>query len=227
MDGFDFTRSRPSRAIFWLLLFDIVSPGMSTTANTNGDVLFQRIGDTVHTLEYANIRIPIHLAAVHDVIFRLKVIIIKHSSYWEPGHGGFHSRALLEDEVDRLLYRCDLLKTLLSDIPYNQGIHRHSSSFHISHSRPKRFIFTLLLLGVFAAITAGSLYSLFKHGELQTMRHNVNTLAATSITHMRKTQSVSHNQQELAALVNKTITLVQTQRHTVRFTGIETAASGC
>jgi hypothetical protein len=81
---------------------------MYATQLQTGHVVFQRVGQTVYEMEYANLKIPMNIAGTEKHLNDLSRAIIIHRSRegYEEGSTEWQKREFLYLQTERLLYRC-------------------------------------------------------------------------------------------------------------------------
>ena len=163
-----------------------------------GNIIFKKVGETVHNIEYANIRIPmdiektiISLTELRSAQEKFKTKIGYHEETEEWQVQKFHLM-----QTDRLLNRCDHLAKLKTEISPRQ--------------RSKRFDpLTIFLISIIVAAVAAASYGIYHQTELSKMGRNVNTLSAAEAQQFRRVQSLGDSQVELARLVKGAVDVTE------------------
>ncbi len=166
--------------------------------NTEGHVVFQYVGQTVHQLEYGNLRLQVNITGGEVALRLLRTVMEKDlsKSGLQPGNKSWQRRQLQMMEVDRLLERCHALQDM-------------KKQAHHEHLRSPRLIFTLITVFVLTAITAGAAYAIYKNSELNQMKDNENTLSASEASDLAATQGLQKSEQELHHLVRRGLAEVE------------------
>lgn len=165
---------------------------------TGSHVIFNKIGTTSHALEYANVEININISHTTDALKTLRDALIKKAKTETEGTSKWQHRQFMVMEVDRLLIRCDHLMQMTDKLPAPQP--------QLPNRRHKRFIFSLAVVAILAAVTAGTAYGLYRNSELYSMHSNVNTLKAAEAVTIRELNKMGDSNAELLHLIQGTET---------------------
>jgi hypothetical protein len=145
----------------------------ATSTQPLANIVFIKIGDTVHNVEYANVKIPLNITETLEDMQRIKTSISNHIANEGLQHykdsAAFFNWSLHQLKADRLIHRATALENILTKVP--------SPTI-----RKKRFIFTLVAIAVFAAIAAGTTYAIYVNSEVADLSHRQNTIASVSET---------------------------------------------
>jgi hypothetical protein len=151
-------------------------------------VFFQHVGQTVHTLEYANIRIHLDISTLFKDINKLRDAMGEYRNA-EPRHKwNNEDHRYIQKEL--LIQRCEILKTEL-DFMSMLKQQAHTST---APTRNRRFVIEGILIGLAVALTAGAAYSFYRADELYKMNHMVNTLSTDMLTDLHETKRLGNTE---------------------------------
>lgn len=159
-----------------------------------GHVIFTRIGQTVHKLEYANLKITVNISSTEEQLHKLLTTLLdyQHRQNFQEGSKAWTEWQFQNWEIKRLLIRCEKLHQLKMLTPGGDPI------------REKRFFVELVLLTIFLTSLATTGYAIFKSTELEKMAAHLNTLTAAEITNLKSTILLGDSTEALAYLVKAT-----------------------
>jgi hypothetical protein len=186
----------PSGSALALSAATLIAQCASTLAGQASHVVFTKVGQTVHVLEYANVKIPIQLHATLKSIEELETALHSHQKKqaYARQSADWQRREFQIMAAQRLRFR---MEALISTLDRTQT--------RVVKHRGKRFFFVLAIMAILAAAAAGSSYAIYHNHELSKMGQNQNTLAAAEAAALRYVGKAGTSQRELAHLVQGTV----------------------
>ncbi len=178
---------------------------------------FQVVGETSHSLEFANVQINVELNPTIEQMGYLRADIIAYrermkfsstSSQWQDLELNLAS-------IDRLLLRLTKIDFLRQNLPETEAE---------TDARAKRFVFTLIALSILAASAAVVSYGIYSKVEIDKMGSNINTISAAETQDIRNVKLLGDSNQELIRLVKATSVAADSYYSEMEISGIHRAA---
>lgn len=209
----------------WQIAF--ATPELPVTTNDK-HVVFMKIGDTVSTIKYAALRIPVDIITVIKAIDVLLDRVKQRAAAYSPTERASTYRNYTIHTSNYLQYhatfqhRLDLAKLRLTNImamfkPVQELQQQHTQEqqwqrikTRLHKPRSKRFVFVAIALA--AAGIAATAFGALAANEIRQNNQRIKDIATAEQQNIAADQRVAYTQEHLAQLVNDVLPLLETRR---------------